>query len=380
MWALCPKKSSSATDHEAYFSFVVGFIYLEKEVNFYTNKNISEEMGLLVNDVLIQQLVDLLGRQKSEFLSDVRWSINSYISNKTPKNCLTVVERSANGTIYKEWKPDADIDYFNALYAFCRGQMFRGRIMDSVLTDPIVQLAGEKFQKLYNNNIEQISELLLVAILKNNIIVNSLVDTIVKSLHLDNVSGYAKNKFAAILIEQIQQIITSSSGHMIIDTAGSTIKAAISTPIIHSCATIIIKQLSLTLKYVIAKVLASAAFKTALVAIIKKFAATAIISVLVHIIGAKVIAVFGANIALIIIPLVIAYIYYKFQTLPETLGENVSQKVVENLDSNFTKINKNVAELLCNEVFGIAGSLIAKEVMKEKHIESVINEAAAVFA
>jgi len=129
------------------------------------------------NKDIIQELVNSLGEQRSEFLNDIESSIKSYISSQGA-NCLTINQVYSSGEIKRQWKLKASSDYAKCLYAFCRRESFRGYELDSALTEPVVDIVTSKFEAFYRKNNEHINKAFLKALIQDSAIINSIVEKI----------------------------------------------------------------------------------------------------------------------------------------------------------------------------------------------------------
>ncbi|HCT64799.1 MAG TPA: hypothetical protein DIC60_05975 [Lachnospiraceae bacterium] len=329
------------------------------------------------NKQVIKDLVNSLGENKSEFINSVSYSIDNYISSQGIKKCLTVVERTPQGAVYLEWEPYEGVDYVKRLIAFCRGQRYSGRDLDSALTDPVVKIVTNEFEKFYTNdsNSELLSKALMEIIFKNEVLSGTLINSIINTASAKNISAVTRKKATSILIHQMQKLLDTNLGHSISTLAGKAVTTAISAPIAHSTAMLIMKFMALHLKVILAKVLSSAAIKTMIAVAIKKFVVAAILAVFVKIIAAKLGISAGAVIAFVLIPLILLYIAREAYTLPSTLGEKVSYKVSTELDSNFININENIMEQIFKEFISVDNILLISTYLShEPEIQSGIDK------
>jgi mannose/fructose/N-acetylgalactosamine-specific phosphotransferase system component IID len=75
---------------------------------------------------------------------------------------------------------------------------------------------------------------------------------------------------------------------------------------------------------------------------VKKFVLAAILSTVAKALAAKLGIAAGSAFAVVLLPLVAAFIAYEVATFPEHLGAKVSEKVATEIGENFEKINENV--------------------------------------
>ena len=88
-----------------------------------------------------------LRRRKTTFLNGVETEVDNYIVS-TGKNCIAVVERNSDGSVYCTWdfRDDMD-DLCKHVYQFMRKKKSSGgRLHDSALTDPIVEIVTRRYK------------------------------------------------------------------------------------------------------------------------------------------------------------------------------------------------------------------------------------------
>ena len=94
------------------------------------------------------------------------------------------------------------------------------------------------------------------------------------------------------------------------------------------------------MKGVIAKLLASSAFKATMAALVKKFVAVKVAAILFSFIGTK---MAGISIGWVVAPIIAGILIYEYNTLPDNMAGKISEKVSEELSGNFSNMNKSVA-------------------------------------
>ena len=125
------------------------------------------------------------------------------------------------------------------------------------------------------------------------------------------------------------------------------------------------------LKGVIAKVLASATFKTMMATMVKKFVAAKIIAIVISLIGAK---MAGISIGRVLAPLIIAFIAYEINTLPRKMAEKISTAVVEELSGKFTSLNHNVSTSIASEIGSAALITYLSDVANDTSMRDILNQ------
>ncbi|MBX3383110.1 MAG: hypothetical protein KF864_06335 [Phycisphaeraceae bacterium] len=292
-----------------------------------------------------QLVADLSGRfagQKAAFLAEVGQAINSYISEQGSE-CMTIIEHDGgSGT---RWTIAPTPSYVKRMAAFSTGNRVDGNELDSALTKPVVDLVTERFQRLYESKSDEISQAVVEFIVKDDVLMRSMLGTVLQSQVFHAASSAAKQKVITLLVEHMRELLRSGGLGSLATTLGKSVAAAVSKPISAKIVLLIVKTLSMSAKTTIAKLLASTAIKSAVAVAVKKFLVAAIITAIAKAIAVKFgIATTSAVIGWVILPVIAAYITYEVYRFPKTLGAKVSERVVEELNSGFDKINTTVFE------------------------------------
>lgn len=321
----------------------------------------------------VQNIVRLLGQKKETFLSDVRSDIRFYIKNRSVTECLTLVSRYSSGSRECNWYPSEVLDgYTPRFIAFLRNQKYKGKTMDSALTDPIVDLVSKKFEKFYSDNAVDISKPVLESILSNHTLVTQLANQIIEASN-GSVPAYLRAQLSKTLIHYLEENIHTDVVHLSGQAVQNIVAATTSTAVAIPVSATLLKYLAFSLKGVIAKLLASAATKTLIMGMLKKIVAVKIIGAIVSLVG---VAIGGSSIAFIVAPLLAGYIAYEAYNLPSNLAEKVSYAVAKELDGQFDTLNKNVATKIV-QGFGVSAlSAFAMDVAHDDAIKEMIRKIA----
>lgn len=269
------------------------------------------------------EIVKLLGSKKQTFLDDVEQSINSYLSAKSWKDCLTIVLRCSDGSISSTWYPSEVMDgYTPRFIAFLRKKPYKGYMVDSYLTDAIVKLVTDKFSQFYKDNSQSISKPLLDQLLKDHVFVNQLSQQIIETTNAP-LPAAIKSKMVEIVVHNLEQTmntnIAHSCGHAIEVATGHIIAVATAIPISKAMLAVMAKSMAVYMKGAIAKVLASTAMKTMMMTTVKKIVVAKMIATIFSLVGAH---LGGVSIAWIVAPLLAAFIAYEVASLPDKMGFN----------------------------------------------------------
>ena len=268
----------------------------------------------MAND--IKAMTDTLDKDKEEFLNCVENAINAHISTKSWQGYLTIVQRYDDGRIRSTLEPKVSESYWNRMVAFLRGKRYNGWQLDSKLTDGVVDVVTKKFGEFYQDHAKDLSGPLTQRLLKDRVFSKQLANNIIEAAK-GPLPDAIKKELSSRIVDVLEH--TDIGGH-IMNVAVVRITAAINTVIAYavssSVVTIMLQHMAVFLKGAIVKVLATTAFKTMIVSVIKVIAKTKIIAFLVVIFGSLLGSV---PLWAVIAPLLLAFIAYQVASLPDNL-------------------------------------------------------------
>nr|VFK28003.1 MAG: hypothetical protein BECKMB1821G_GA0114241_10323 [Candidatus Kentron sp. MB]VFK29311.1 MAG: hypothetical protein BECKMB1821I_GA0114274_100927 [Candidatus Kentron sp. MB]VFK74742.1 MAG: hypothetical protein BECKMB1821H_GA0114242_100927 [Candidatus Kentron sp. MB] len=325
-----------------------------------------------MSEETIRDLAQALGNDKDVLLDDIerriRWGVKSLGSD-----CFSVIEEKAG---YQRTKYDPPSpDWGKRFVLFCRKKNHKGNALDSPVTDRVSNEVSAAFLEYYQDKSEDISAIVARDFAKDEAFVGAIVDAI----HDTNVVKASEWMTKKMIEAQIRAVVIAALQSAQIQAIGSQI-ASVTTALIakvaaSSVGTIISKQLLLYSKVVVAKILASAAFKTMVAAAIKKFAAAAILATVTHalwgLLGAKVAAAIGSAIVPIIAVAILGWVVYEIVNMPEKLGDKLAVEVRAKLDREMNNINRQMASNIYEQIGGSFGGLAASLATNDAFIEAL---------
>lgn len=303
----------------------------------------------MADEKIVDRITRELGVHKDAFISDVNTQIQKYISSKSAADCLTIVEKTRYGSC--TWEPSKALDgYVPRFIAFLRKKKYKGNELDSYLTDKIVFIVEHSYEKFLKQNTTSLVKPIAENLLSRKDIVERIADSAI-GVWKATIGDELKRRLIRMLVHRIEDSISTNIVHAsssaVVAATSKTIAAAAAIPISNAVAVMLTKHLIIVLKGVIAKILASTAFKAMFATLIKKMVAAKILAIVISAVGAK---IAGISVGWIVAPLIAALIVYEYYTLPQKMAEKISENVCAELGGGFSKLNRNVALGVVNEL------------------------------
>lgn len=326
---------------------------------------------------LIDEITQIIGGQKAEISSGVSAAIRSHIAAKSPSECLKLILRNDSGDVMRTLPMAVEKDYAKALIAFVRGQTFEGRTIDSALTDSTSEVVADVFAAKIGERADAISDKLMPLLVSDQRFIDGVADALVASFsgtvpqHLKRkVVAALSGKLTAALNQSIDTTTTASIKASVIKVTAATV----SSPLGIKIAAVLVKTLAVVLKPIILKLLASSAFKAAIMSKLKAVVIGAMLGAFFKIIGVKLGLSAGAVFLWVVIPIVLAWIAYEISSFPEKLADKVSEGVVNDIDANFAQTSASMAETLVERVIVEGAAMLARSLADDDLIGEIIDE------
>ncbi len=264
-------------------------------------------MGVQLPSDSLARLGKVLGEGKTAFLDDLERSIYSYIVG-TGRQCIAIVQKipkkgsteaDSPAFRYYSYKLNMDDlgDFVKVLFKFMTKKKHEGYELDSALTAPILEIIEQKFVALYEAHGQEISEELLQAFRKDKILLQSFVGRL-SDVVSSKMSEKAQEEIVNLLAHQTHDAVTSSTAHVIGHQIAHFSTTAVGSQVTLMAANVLAHTLAVNIGHVLAKVMASAAFKKVLFALIHKKVVGVIINAVLKFLAAT----FGASVGAGILP------------------------------------------------------------------------------
>lgn len=324
-----------------------------------------------MNEQSVESLTSMLGENKEKLLADIDRRIRISVE-RLGAECFSVIEKTPGGNL--KYDPPG-LNWGKRLVAFCRRKTVDGHELDSPATDVIVKEVSAAFLTYYEGESERISHVVTRDLARNERFIDAIVDTIAES----NVFRSSGSVTKFVIKQQVRTVIVAAlQSAQVQAVAGQVTSIAVgvvSKVATSSVGAILLKQLLLHSQVIIAKILASAAFKTMLVAAIKKFAAAAILATLAHalwgLLGAKVAAAVGSAFVPVIAVGILGWVVYEIAHMPKKLADKLAVEVTNKLRGELTAINRHIAYNIYEEIGSSIGGFAAGLVTNDDFVQAV---------
>lgn len=325
----------------------------------------------------VTAITKIIVGEKATITAAVERGIYEHLRNEEPKACLRLVKLNSKGDV-AEWLPmKAERRYASALVAFIRKTRFEGADLDSGLTPAVSSMVAEIFASKLGEQADRISELVLPLLISSDRFLSSLSDSLLAAFSSPipkMIQGKVGGLLTSKLSSALAQTIDTSTTATIKASVAKVAAASVASPVAVKISASLVLGLSGALKPIIVKLLASAAFKAAIVAKVKAIVVGALLAAFAKIIGVKLGLTAGAAFLWILIPAVLGWLVYEYHQFPEKLAKSVSASVAEAMDNGFQDTSRSISESLIEAILVGGGAILATHLIADEAIQDLIRE------
>lgn len=322
----------------------------------------------------IHDLINLLGKDKEQLMSSIESNVRNGVSNLGRK-CLDVYQTSASGTVSYYAALPPSLNWASRFIAFCRGTRQNDMAVESIIPDTVNTEVTKAFLSYYESRSEEIAGLIANQLATSDLFVKSLAEAVTSSKVVDGAIAVARHsvneKIKLLLVESLKNAAT----HSALAKTGAIASGVVTKVTASSIGPLVIKQLAILSKGIVAKLMASSAFKIMVAALVKKFAAAIVITVVSHflwtLIGAKIAAAIGGAIIPFLTIAILGWVAYEIGHLSETLGNKISIELKYKLRGEVDKINEQVAIDIHQQIGTSIGALVAAMASDASFIDEI---------
>lgn len=335
----------------------------------------GEQMEDSVRQALIGEIAEIINGQRNEVVAGVREAVTNHIKEKSPTACLTLVRRSSSGAVLETLPMTPNKRYATALISFIRKQSFEGTALDSGLTDSTSDVVANVFSERVGEKAEEISQRAMPILISDERFIYGLSESLA-GLYSGTIPAQLKSKLVAILshkmTDSLTQTIDTTTAASIKASVLKVTAASVSSPIATKITIVLVKSLSVALKPIILKLMASAAFKAVLVSKLKAIIVGALLGAFIKIIGVKLGLTAGAAFMWVLIPVVLGWLAYEYFSFPGHLAEKVADSVAGDIQNNFSDTSNSMALSIVEKLIVDGASAVAAKIINEDIIASLI--------
>lgn len=291
-----------------------------REPNPFNNYN-SMKKNIEFDDFLNpQQLADIIEKDKDELAARIKTKVRERILNTDPATCISF-ELYSGKNYQRRVDLEASLEYAKVLIAFMREKEYEGSRVESKITPIALQAAEDAIIEFYSS--EKIQ----------NAVANELTRQIQENKIIQTALKADLSKDKEWLTHEFNTILAGNAGHSIagqsIDTVAASLShffsSAVGKSLLVSMGKIMGTQMGhVLMRYIataVSKALASTAFRSAIVAAIKKIGVGILIKTIV---GKAIIALLalvgisGIPVAWLLLPIIAGVLYYEYKHFPES--------------------------------------------------------------
>lgn len=309
----------------------------------------------------VEQILGILEEQRSAFLDDLQYAVQEQIQNQGA-DCLTIVERNPDGSVHATWQLQASIDYLERLNAFTAQQEeYNGYKLDSVLSDPVIEVVVKRFEHFYKMNSTQMARVML----RDYGIATSLIENVLERNAEIDMTARAREKAARVVVEELHEQLSTQSGEIVSTTASAATNQQI--------ADLVLGLLTLQMQAVILKVIAFPLINQVLILIVQRFVARTIIAAIVRFVAVRIGVGVGGATMIFLLPIMAAWIAHDILNFPRELGRNIAIEVRKSLEKHFETINREVVEAIYDEFSTTGVQQLSQEIAGNDEMKTYIS-------
>lgn len=312
--------------------------------------------------ITVQRVVNTLEVFKNEFLHDIEECIESKISQLSIINILkfdyfTFVSRRNDGDIIDIYRPTVDREYIECLLQFVRGKKFKGKDLDSIITDDIAEIIIQKFKELYKQKYDLLSQKMIGSSFQNQIFKENLSSQIVETMP-DELPEVLKLKAAQSLISKLEISFNLLFSNTIKHSQPDSLSEAniVNSPITTKIAILLIQFINTKLKIAFAKILSLFNLKKTAICIINEQVKICVFYTIIQLfLTTMILAICMYNSEWKYIVTMVIYMLVQPLILFENFKKKVSSKIKKELSSQYSSINKTIGENILASLGTISG-------------------------
>lgn len=304
-----------------------------------------------------KKVAGIIAKDKNELASKIRLKVRQKIGNLDPSTCISF--ELYNGSSFARYvNLEASEEYARVLIAFMKERDYNGYRIESQITPAALKAAEEAIIEFYSD--EKIQSAVSKEITRQ-LEESKIIQAAVKA-DIHNDKEWLKHEFNTILAGNAAHSIAGQSIDALATSMAHFFSSSIGKSILISIGKIMGTQMGhMLLRYIataVSKAIASTAFRSAVIATIKKVG----IGILIKTIVGKAILALLAMIGIsgipmlwIILPLIATVLYIEYKNFPSKLSNKLPDTIASGIINNFDTLNLDVSN---NIIKGVAKEFI----------------------
>ncbi|KAF4337513.1 hypothetical protein FBEOM_8611 [Fusarium beomiforme] len=280
-------------------------------------------------------IFDELVTQQDEFINHARSRVYNYVRQQRRRDLTQIIEKDAYGPAqHRTHHPGLD-SYVVVLGCFCAKRPYNDHDLDSVLTDPVVEIVCNCYSELLQRNSDELNAYLTQKILANEIVLQETLKIVMSDL---SAKGFriSQAKLAKVVHDTMSQAVLHAAHSKLGIVIQHGVTAAAGSTAGQMLAKMLVKAIAHHVTTITAHIMSNTMIAAAVKAAAKKICVVAITAVIVKTLAAK-LGVTSAAGAVGVAGWVFlgGYLTYKLAGLPEEMAEKVSNGVRDALMDNY---------------------------------------------
>ncbi|KAF3921862.1 hypothetical protein AA313_de0208651 [Arthrobotrys entomopaga] len=282
-----------------------------------------------------ESTIDYLVTQKPAFVSACRSRVYNYIERQDRRYLVQIVEKNAYGPNRHRTHHVGIDSYIAVLACFCTEETYNGHDLDSVLTEPIVDIVCNCYCELVNKNSDHINRYLKQKITENEIVLQETLKIVMKELSAKGLK-FTQGHLAHLIHEIVTDTTHSAAQSQLGITIGHSITAAAGTTAGQILVKLLFKAIAHHVVTITAHITSNTVVTMAAKAAAKKVVMATVTGAVVNMLATK-FGIASAATALHVIGWAIlgGYLSIKLINLPEDMAEKVSDGVQNTLNNTY---------------------------------------------
>jgi superoxide dismutase len=308
----------------------------------------------------LDTLVKDFAKDKTSFIASVKSRIETYVKSRELE-CVALIEQDAYGKGRPRTHHPGLDSYMLVLGCFLTKSDYKGHTVESALSQPVAEIVGDEYMKYFTSKSDEIVERFQQHLAEDKIMLDSICESVSQKISETNATWFGKSQLTKVLRFAISHAATSATGQAIATQATAGISAAAAKIMALHISPLVWKMAALQLKVIVGKIVASAAFKTAVHSATGKQVALITVTVMTKMLATKYFAAHAALVGNLILGGVVAGIFLvELSTMSSSMGKKIAEKVGDTLDKEFEQTNTMVLEKMKNELPGALSDALAK--------------------